>query len=175
MPEGWIFWKPHTRMSTYKIATIDSLAETVRELKAGGKRVVFTNGCFDILHKGHVELFRAARKHGDVLVVAINSDGSVRRLKGPGRPVFDQSERAEVLIAMESVNFVCVFDEDTPLETILKIHPDVLVKGADWTDKGIVGQEEVEAWGGEVVAVPLLAGQSSTGVVERILSRLGNI
>jgi D-beta-D-heptose 7-phosphate kinase/D-beta-D-heptose 1-phosphate adenosyltransferase len=173
MPEGWIFRKPHTRMSTYKIEAIDSLAETVRDLRARGKRVVFTNGCFDLLHKGHIELFRAAREHGDVLVVAINTDESVRRLKGPGRPVFDQSERAEVLIAMEPVDFVCVFDEDTPLETILKIHPDVLVKGSDWVDKGIVGQEEVEAWGGEMAVVPLIAGQSSTGVVERVLSRLG--
>ncbi len=162
-------------MSTYNIEAIDSLAGTVRDLKAGGKRIVFTNGCFDILHKGHIELFRAAREHGDVLVVAINSDQSVRRFKGPGRPIFDQSERAEVLIAMEPVDFVCVFDEDTPLETILKIHPDVLVKGSDWADKGIVGQEEVEAWGGEVVAVGLIAGQSSTGVIERVLSRLGKI
>jgi len=160
-------------MSTYKIETIDSVAETIRNLKVAGKRVVFTNGCFDILHKGHVELFRTARKHGDVLVVAINSDGSVRQLKGPGRPIFDQSERAEILNAMEPVDFVCVFDGATPLEAILKIRPDVLVKGADWADKGIVGQEEVEAWGGEVVAVGLLAGQSSTGVVERVLSRLG--
>ena len=174
-PDGWIFWKPDRRMSTHKIEAIDSLAETVRDLKARGSRVAFTNGCFDILHKGHIELFRAAREHGSVLVVAINSDQSVRRFKGPGRPIFDQSERAEVLMAMAAVDFVCVFDEDTPLETILKIHPDVLVKGSDWADKGIVGQEEVEAWGGEVVVVELVAGQSSTGVVERVLSRLGKI
>ena len=162
-------------MSTHKIETVDSLAAMVPDLKAEGKRVVFTNGCFDILHPGHIELFRAAREHGDVLVVAINSDESVRRLKGEGRPIFEQSERAEVLVAMESVDFVCVFVQDTPLEAILKIHPDVLVKGSDWEDKGIVGQEEVEGWGGKVVAVPLVEGQSSTGVVERVLSRLGKM
>ena len=121
--EGWILCQPRTRMSIHKIDAIDSLAETVRDLKAGAKRVVFTNGCFDILHMGHLQLLRAAREHGDVLVVAINSDRSVQRLKGSGRPIFDHSERAEVLIALETVDFVCVFDEETPLETILKIRP----------------------------------------------------
>jgi rfaE bifunctional protein nucleotidyltransferase chain/domain len=158
-------------MPTLRTRSIDSIATIVRDLKAQGKRVVFTNGCFDVLHLGHIELFRAAREHGDVLIVAINSDASVRRLKGPSRPIFNEAERAEVLEAMELIDHVCVFEEDTPLEAILKIHPDVLVKGADWSDKGIVGQEEVEAWDGKVVAVPLVKGQSSTGVVQRVLSR----
>ena len=159
-------------MPIHKVRSVDAIASAVRTLSADGKRAVLTNGCFDILHRGHLELFRSARAHGDMLIVAINSDASVRRLKGENRPVFNQTERAEVLAALESVDCVCVFDEDTPLETILKIRPDVLVKGSDWVDKGIVGQKEVESWGGEVVAVPLIEGQSSTGVVERILSRL---
>ncbi len=160
-------------MSTHKIEAIDTLAVTVGDLKARGKRVVFTNGCFDLLHPGHIELFRVARQYGDVLIVAINSDQSIRRLKGPGRPIFDQLERAEVLIAIETVDLVCIFDADTPLDTILRIQPDVLVKGSDWADTGIVGKEEVEAWGGKVVAVPLIDGQSSTRVVDRIVSRFG--
>ena len=160
-------------MSAHKVRSVDSIAATARDLKAGGQRSVLANGCFDILHRGHIELFRAAREHGDVLIVAINSDASVGRLKGPGRPIFSQAERAEVLAAVELVDYVCIFDQDTPLETILKIRPDVLVKGSDWTQKGIVGQQDVEAWGGEVVSVPLVEGQSSTGVVERVLTRLG--
>lgn len=158
-------------MSTQETHSIDSIATIVQDLKAQGKRVVFTNGCFDILHRGHIELFRAAHEHGDVLIVAINADASVRRLKGQSRPIFSEEERAEVLEAMEWVDYVCVFEEDTPLEAILKIRPDVLVKGSDWSDKGIVGQEEVEGWGGKVVVVALVEGQSSTGVVERVLSR----
>ena len=141
-------------------------------MRLEGKRVVFTNGCFDILHGGHIELFRIASQHGDVLIVAINSDSSVRRLKGEKRPIFDQGERAEMLAAMERVDYVCVFDEDTPLQTILKVRPNVLVKGADWEEKGIVGKNEVEGWGGEVIAIPLVQGASSTGVVERVLSEI---
>jgi len=160
-------------MFIHKIESVDSIAVRARELKARGQRIVFTNGCFDILHGGHIELFRACRGRGDVLIVGINSDPSVRRLKGDGRPIFDQEERAEVLAAMEPVDYVCIFEEDTPLETILKIQPDVLVKGSDWAEKGIVGQEEVEGWGGEVVAVPLIEGRSSTDVVRRVISRLG--
>ena len=156
-------------MSTHKIESVDSLARRTHDFRSEGRRVVFTNGCFDVLHGGHIELFRAARQHGDVLIVAINSDSSTRRLKGEKRPIFDQGERAEMLAAMELVDYVCVFDEDTPLETISKIRPDVLVKGADWEDKGIVGRDEVEGWGGEVIAIPLVEGRSSTGVVERVL------
>jgi len=133
--------------------------------------VVFTNGCFDIIHPGHLDLLTNARQLGDALVVAINSDNSVRRLKGPERPVFPEEERAEILKALHMVDFVCTFDEDTPLETILIIHPDILVKGADWT-ANIVGQREVEEWGGKVVALPLVAGQSTTGVIERVLLAL---
>jgi len=140
-------------------------------LQRDGKRVVFTNGCFDILHPGHIDLLRRARSLGDALVVAINSDESVRRLKGTSRPIFPEAERAEILSALDMVDFVCTFDEDTPLETILSIRPDVLVKGADWTSN-IVGQKEVEGWGGRVEALPLVDGQSTTGVIDRVMQAM---
>jgi len=157
-----------------KIESLESMAERARNLRQSGKKVVFTNGCYDILHPGHIELLSKARGLGDVLVVAINTDDSVRRLKGPGRPIFDEAERAELLSAFEMVDFVCTFSEDTPLEAILKIRPDVLVKGADWGIDEIVGGAEVESWGGKVVAVPLVSGKSTTGIVERVLTRYGN-
>ena len=148
----------------------DSIALQARRLQASGKKVVFTNGCFDVLHPGHLDLLTRARALGDALVVAINSDSSVRRLKGPNRPVFPEDERVEILSALSVVDFVCTFDEDTPLEAILEIRPDILVKGADWTDN-IVGSREVEGWGGKVVALPLVEGHSTTGIIERVLHR----
>lgn len=150
------------------IQSRESIGQAARQLQNAGKRVVFTNGCFDILHPGHIDLLTRARGLGDALVVAINSDSSVRRLKGPDRPIFPEGERAEILGALEVVDFVCTFDEDTPLETILAIHPDVLVKGADWV-ANIVGQREVEGWGGRVEALSLVAGKSTTGVIDRVL------
>jgi rfaE bifunctional protein nucleotidyltransferase chain/domain len=155
------------------IDSIHATAAEVRRLQKSGKRVVFTNGCFDILHTGHLDLLRRARALGDVLVVAINSDASVRRMKGPNRPIIPEHERAELLAGLEMVDLVCTFDEDTPLESILKIRPDVLVKGADWSIAGIVGRAEVEGWGGKVVALPLVEGKSTTGIVERVLARYG--
>src|SRR5215471_791952 len=154
------------------VATLQAIAAEVRRLQASGKKVVFTNGCFDILHAGHIDLLSRARALGDALVVAINSDASVGRMKGPGRPIIPQQERAELLGGMEMVDFVCTFDEDTPLEAILHIRPDVLVKGADWT-ANIIGQVEVEGWGGKVVALPLIVGCSTTGIIERVLARYG--
>jgi rfaE bifunctional protein nucleotidyltransferase chain/domain len=148
----------------------DSIAQEARRLQASGKKVVFTNGCFDVLHLGHLDLLTRARALGDALVVAINSDSSVRRLKGPNRPVFPENERGEILSALTMVDYVCTFDEDTPLEAILEIRPDILVKGADWTNN-IVGSREVESWGGKVVALPLIEGQSTTGIIERVLQR----
>jgi D-beta-D-heptose 7-phosphate kinase/D-beta-D-heptose 1-phosphate adenosyltransferase len=156
-------------MSIHKVQNVAAVADAVRYLQREGARVVFTNGCFDVLHAGHVDLFRRARALGDRVVVALNSDDSVRRLKGARRPVFPAEERAEIVAAMKDVDFVCIFNEDTPLETILAIRPDVLVKGADWSDRGIVGQTEVEGWGGRVVAVDLIAGHSTTGIVERVV------
>ena len=148
----------------------DSIAQEARRLQSSGKKVVFTNGCFDVLHPGHLDLLMRARALGDALVVAINSDASVRRLKGPKRPLFPEHERGEILSALSMVDYVCTFDEDTPLEAIVAIRPDVLVKGADWADN-IVGSREVEGWGGKVVALPLVEGQSTTGIIQRVLHR----
>lgn len=131
-------------------------------------RVVFTNGVFDLLHPGHVDILVAARALGDALIVGLNSDASVRRLKGPTRPVRKEAERAVVLAALESVDIVVVFDEDTPLELIRALEPDVLVKGGDYTVESVVGATDVIARGGEVVIVPLTPGHSTTSTVERM-------
>jgi rfaE bifunctional protein nucleotidyltransferase chain/domain len=136
--------------------------------KAAGRVVVFTNGCFDLLHPGHVGLFEAARSQGDLLVVGLNSDRSVRALKGDGRPLVPEKERAETIAALEAVDRVVIYDEDTPRAVIRALAPDVLVKGADWALDAIVGREEVEAGGGRVVRVELLPGRSTTSMVSRI-------
>jgi D-beta-D-heptose 7-phosphate kinase/D-beta-D-heptose 1-phosphate adenosyltransferase len=130
--------------------------------------VVFTNGCFDVLHAGHVKFLFAARAQGDALIVGLNSDEGVRRLKGPGRPVNPVGDRAAVLSALACVDHVVVFGEDTPLRLVEELQPDVLVKGADWRDKGVVGREVVEARGGRVVLLPLLEGRSTTEVLRRL-------
>jgi rfaE bifunctional protein nucleotidyltransferase chain/domain len=130
--------------------------------------VVFTNGVFDLLHVGHVDLLTAARALGDTLIVALNSDASVRRLKGPSRPVRSEAERAYVIAAFEAVNAVTVFGEDTPLEIVLALRPDVLVKGGDYTPDTIVGRREVESWGGRVQVVPLTPDQSTTRIIEAL-------
>ena len=148
------------------------LDQRLRQMKSQGKRIVFTNGCFDLLHRGHVHLLREAAAQGDVLVVGLNSDQSVSRLKGNDRPVFSQAERAEVLSALEMVDLVCVFEEDTPLQTIEMLRPDVLVKGADWKGE-IVGQDAVEGWGGRVVVVPIVEGQSTSRMLDGVRARLG--
>ena len=148
-----------------------TLAELVRERaawRAAGRRLVLTNGCFDLLHAGHVALLEAARREGDALVVAINSDASVRRLKGEGRPLVPEAERAEALAALEAVDHVGAYDEDTPLEVVKALLPDVLVKGADWAADQVVGRAEVEAAGGRVARVALVAGRSTSALVERI-------
>ncbi|MEW5917585.1 MAG: D-glycero-beta-D-manno-heptose 1-phosphate adenylyltransferase, partial [Gemmatimonadota bacterium] len=131
-------------------------------------RVVFTNGVFDLLHSGHIDLLCAARARGDALVVGLNSDASVRRLKGPSRPVRNTAERAHVLAALACVDAVTVFDEDTPRELILDLRPDVLVKGGDYTVETMVGASDVVSWGGEAVIVPLTAGQSTTRIIQRM-------
>jgi rfaE bifunctional protein nucleotidyltransferase chain/domain len=127
-----------------------------------------TNGCFDLLHPGHVALLETGRRAGDILVVALNSDVSVRALKGPGRPVLPEGERAEVLLALEAVDRVVLYDEPTPIEVVRAVLPDVLVKGADWPADDIVGRAEVEAAGGRVVRVALVPGCSTTAIVDRI-------
>lgn len=131
-------------------------------------RVVFTNGVFDLLHPGHVDLLRVARAQGDALIVGVNSDDSVRRLKGPARPIRRDDERAYVLAALEVVDAVTIFDEDTPLEVIRALRPDVLVKGGDYTVETVVGAADVTARGGEVVIVPLTAGHSTTFTIQRL-------
>ena len=132
------------------------------------RRVVFTNGCFDLLHPGHVRCLEQARALGDLLIVAINSDASVRRMKGAERPVMPEGERAEVLAALAAVDYVTVFEEDTPREIIARLVPDVLVKGRDWGPDQIVGRAEVETAGGRVVSIPLEPGWSTTGLLEKI-------
>lgn len=136
--------------------------------KRNGRRVVFTNGCFDLLHPGHIETLEKARNLGDALIVGVNSDRSVRAMKGAGRPILPELERAEILSALDSVDAVVIFDEPTPRETIAALLPDVLVKGGDWASDQIVGREEVEAAGGHVVLVPVVSGHSTTAILEKI-------
>jgi len=135
-----------------------------------GKTVVFTNGCYDILHPGHIRLLEQARSLGDILILALNTDASVARLKGPTRPLIDQQQRAEMALALEAVDAVTVFDEDTPRELIAAVLPDILIKGADWAHF-IAGREEVEAAGGKVMALALEPGYSTTNIVEELLER----
>jgi D-glycero-beta-D-manno-heptose 1-phosphate adenylyltransferase len=136
--------------------------------KRNGRRVVFTNGCFDLLHPGHIETLEKARSFGDALVVSVNSDRSVRQMKGPGRPILPEHERAEILAALECVDGVMIFDEPTPQEIIAALLPDVLVKGGDWPTDQIVGRKEVEAAGGRVISIPVVAGYSTTAILEKI-------
>ncbi len=136
--------------------------------RAAGRRVVFTNGCFDILHAGHVRYLQAAKAEGDVLIVGLNADAGVRRLKGPDRPIHSEADRMEILAALACVDHVAIFEEDTPIALVEAVRPDVLVKGADWAEKGVVGREFVEAHGGRVVLVDLLEGRSTTATVDRI-------
>lgn len=145
-----------------------SWSDAVRWRDAQSGAVVFTNGVFDLLHTGHIDLLTAARALGDRLIVALNSDDSVRRLKGPQRPVRTEAERAYVAAALECVDAVTVFDQDTPLEIIVALHPDVLVKGGDYTPGTIVGRAEVESWGGRVHVVPLTEGHSTTRIIEAL-------
>lgn len=149
------------------LRTLDELGAERTRWKREGIRVAFTNGCFDLLHLGHLSLLEQARAQADVLVVAINSDASARRLKGPDRPVVPQDERAEVLGALESVDRVVVYEDDTPIRVIEALLPDVLVKGADWAIDAIVGRKEVEGAGGRVVRVELLPGLSTTELLAR--------
>jgi rfaE bifunctional protein nucleotidyltransferase chain/domain len=141
-----------------------------RRWRAEGRAVVFTNGCFDLLHPGHVRLLEQARSLGDVLILGLNSDAGVQRAKGPSRPLLDERERAEIALALQSVDAVTFFDEDTPRELVAALLPDVLVKGADWSHF-VAGKKEVEAAGGRVLTVPLEPGYSTTNLVERILGQ----
>jgi rfaE bifunctional protein nucleotidyltransferase chain/domain len=142
--------------------------DDARRWRAGvSGRIVFTNGVFDLLHPGHIDVLLGARRRGDALVVAINSDESVRRLKGPERPIRTTGERCYVLASLEMVDAVVVFEQDTPLELIVALRPDVLVKGGDYTEAAIIGAREVRAWGGDVIVIPLTPGHSTTRTIER--------
>jgi D-beta-D-heptose 7-phosphate kinase/D-beta-D-heptose 1-phosphate adenosyltransferase len=156
-----------------KIVSQDELIQVTGREKRNGRTVVFTNGCFDLLHPGHVRCLAEARALGDLLVVAVNSDSSVRGNKGPERPLVGQQDRAEVLAGLASVDYVTIFDEPTPRELISQVLPSILVKGADWAPEQVAGREEVEAAGGRVVSIPLAPGYSTTNLVQRIRNLAG--
>ena len=154
-----------------KIEDRKDLKKVVERLKKEGKRVVFTNGCFDLIHVGHTRYLQEARKLGDVLIVGVNSDRSVRRIKGKKRPVIPEEERAEVLSALQCVDFVVIFHEPDPLNIISLLKPDVLVKGGDWGEDAIIGREVVESIGGKVVRIPEIKGASSSSIIDKIVNR----
>ncbi len=151
-----------------KIKALDDLRMLVQKLKEQGKKVVFTNGCFDLIHAGHVRVLEEAKKLGDLLIVALNSDHSIRTLKGVERPVIPQQQRAEVIAALESVDYVVIFNEPDPLKVIKGIEPHILVKGGDWHANNIVGREIVESSGGSIISVPLMDGVSTTNIISKI-------
>jgi D-beta-D-heptose 7-phosphate kinase/D-beta-D-heptose 1-phosphate adenosyltransferase len=154
-----------------KIKTREELQRLIHTLKKNGKRIVFTNGCFDILHVGHVRYLEQAKSLGDVLVVGINSDRSVRGLKGPRRPILPVEERGEILSGLGCTDYITVFDEPTPFELVSLLQPDVLVKGGDWTPDQVVGREVVEGSGGRVVILPFVEGSSTTNIIDVILEK----
>jgi rfaE bifunctional protein nucleotidyltransferase chain/domain len=150
------------------ILSTDDAVAWLQSVRGGGGRVVFTNGVFDLLHPGHLRYLRQARGLGDALIVGVNTDRSVRAIKGDARPVTPEHERAEILAALDCVDCVVLFEEQTPYELIRRLQPDVLVKGADWSEKDMIGRDIVEARGGQVVRVPFEAGYSTTNIIERI-------
>ncbi len=150
-----------------KLINLESLSQISQDLKSQKKSSVFTNGCFDILHAGHVDYLQKARSHGDILIVALNSDNSVSRLKGPNRPVQTSADRAAVLASLACVDYIVIFEEDTPIDTILAIRPDILVKGADYTIENTIGAKEVLSWGGSVEHISLLPGRSTTSIIQK--------
>ncbi len=157
------------RKTDRKVFGLEELVRIRRRLKRQGKKVVFTNGCFDLLHAGHIRLFGEAAKMGEVLIVALNSDASVRRLKGPARPIFPLRERFEILSAIEAIDYLVSFPETTPRRIIATLLPDVLVKGGDWGPDEIVGRAEVEGAGGRVARVRFVEGHSSSSIIRRII------
>ncbi len=154
-----------------KIKGRETLLRIVEELKVMGKKIIFTNGCFDLLHVGHIRYLEKARSLGDVLIVGVNSDQSVKILKGPKRPIISEEDRAEILSALECVDYITIFNEPTPLELISSLKPNVLVKGGDWTKETTVGKEVVENLGGEVIILPLENGASTSKIIETIMQR----
>ena len=153
-----------------KVCSVDFLVEQLDWRRRQKETIVFTNGCFDVVHRGHIEFLKFCKLQGDIVVVGLNSDGSVKSIKGPERPINNQYDRAAVLAALETVDYVTVFDEPDPLNLIKKVKPDILVKGQDWAEKGVVGREFVESYGGRVVLAPLVEGKSTTSVIEKMKS-----
>lgn len=151
-----------------KILDRKTLQEKLAALRKEGKKIAFTNGCFDILHVGHVRYLREARKTADVLVLALNSDSSVQSIKGEKRPLVPEEERAEIMAALEFIDFVTIFAELTPRELINYLTPDIIIKGGDWPEDKVVGGDDVKKWGGRVILIPFVEGKSTTSVVEKI-------
>lgn len=156
-----------------KLKSLDEIIAIAAQARNNGQTVVFTNGCFDLVHRGHVHLLRQAKAAGDLLIVALNSDRSVKEIKGPKRPIMAEADRIELIAAMEMVNYIVIFDELEPIRQIDAIKPDVLVKGADWGADKVVGAELVEKTGGRVVRIPYLQGFSTSEMIERIVKQNG--
>ncbi len=156
-------------LSGTKIINLEKLRKKIPQLKAAGKIIVFTNGCFDILHYGHVQYLENAKKSGDILVVGVNSDTSVRAIKGRNRPIVHEKDRMMIVAGLESVNYVVLFKENTPLKIIMAIRPDVLVKGADWSKDKIVGADFVTGYGGRVAVIKLAKGRSTSNLIKKIV------
>lgn len=153
-----------------KIYSREKLKKELDRHRTCGENIVFTNGCFDILHVGHTRYLREAKKLGDVLVLALNSDSSVRAIKGERRPLIPEDERADVVSSLESVDYVTIFDEHTPLELIEYLKPDIIVKGGDWSEENVVGGESVKRRGGKIVIIPVIKGASTTNIIEKVRS-----
>jgi rfaE bifunctional protein nucleotidyltransferase chain/domain len=153
------------------VKSINELIEIRDKLKKENKKVVFTNGCFDILHAGHVDYITKAKEKGDILIVAVNSDASMKRIKGTSRPIVPQNERAFIISSLKPVDYVVIFEEDTPYEVITKLVPDILVKGEDWSIENIVGKDIVEANGGKVETIKFVNNQSTTNIIKTVLER----
>ncbi len=158
-----------------KTVKLPELIRIRKKARKENKKVVLTNGCFDLLHRGHIEYLKKAKNLGDVLVIGLNSDYSVRRIKGKGRPIQDQKDRAEILTSLHFVDYVCIFKELTPLKLISKLVPDVLVKGGDWEINDIVGKEIVDSRGGKVLNIKIVKGKSTQQIIQTIISRFRNI
>ena len=156
-------------MSGTKITTLPCLKRKVRIFKREGKRIVFTNGCFDILHYGHIKYLEDAKNKGDYLIVAVNSDSSIKKIKAPGRPVIGQSDRLKTVAALASVDFVLLFNEDNPLKLIKALKPDILIKGSDWNKNKIVGADFVKSYGGKVMTVNLVKNRSTSAIINKIV------
>lgn len=156
-----------------KICSRERLKKELARLRCEEKKIVFTNGCFDILHVGHTRYLKEAKKAGDILVLALNSDASVRAIKGEKRPIIPENERAELLASLEVIDFITIFSETTPLNLIEYLKPDVLVKGGDWAEENVMGRESVASWGGQVVIIPEIKGASTTNIVEKIIKIYG--